>query len=240
MTRQQYIAAYNNGSMHEGDHSYARLTMGQKQTGTPESIAAGRASPTAPGAGKGQGDGGNEWLRRIMEFYEQMNAPFDPNDPRYSGLLNGAYAQASHGMQNRGINGPMNTSYAQGAYLNLGNQMNHQRQGMALSALGQGLSGYQNQQSLEAQQAWQRYNADMAAYQQRQDGGAGMGAMIGGGIGGAIGSLGFLGGPVLGAATTGLGFQAGSALGAGAGGLTAGNAPVYRGTYNNVNNFRGY
>lgn len=169
-------------------------------------------------------------------FYNMLSQPIDPNDPEIQRVSSMAGRSAVGQAYGSGIEGGLsvaNTERAAGAAAaDMFQRERERRDGLRAQVGGLRASGALSQQDFhqragqiaEANRRYQeglRYDDAMNQYnaglQQRQ--------MWGGLAGGAVGALGFLGGPAVGAATT----AAGSQFGAGA--ATLGMRPPPRRSY---------
>lgn len=159
---------------------------------------------------------------RIQKFADSLGVA-DPAVMDY--LHRMGQAQAGQAQSQAGIWGANAGNSGLGATgeaaisADLQNKYNLQRNSMQQSALGllsQHDLGVGQLQLSYDQLRQQQANQQWAAQQNQAQG-------WGSAIGGALGALGFAGGPVLGAAT----MKAGSSIGAGIGGLTAGNSSPY-------------
>lgn len=162
---------------------------------------------------------------QIQKFIK-ATMTLDPNDPYAQQVAQSAQNMSSQQSEAQGLGRAGMSSYASdlatksalGGYQNQRQQMGMQGLGMLQQQRGMQRNfgegrrqfnlGFQNQLDMQAN------GLDQQAYESSQ----GQRQGIGGLIGGAVGALGFLGGPALGAAT----MAAGAGLGAGVGGMTGG------------------
>lgn len=204
-------------------------------TRMPGGVGAGNGGLGLPAA-QPQTPAEDPWLQQLMEFYKHMMGPLDMNDPQVASIMNTAYAQGQRTADRRGIGGPLGVGNAQGAMVGAGAQLMSQRQGMGLQALGTGLQGKIGLGNLAADEAWRKYQSDLNAWQMRngqnqangQAWGAGIGGVIGGGLGLAASFIPGL--QPFAPALIGGGASLGSSIGGGVGGAStplSGTVPTY-------------
>lgn len=155
-------------------------------------------------------------LDLIQAFYDQMNAPFDPNDPYIKSILSNARATTLQSAGNAGVFGPYSQSLAEQAYIKSSAGLQQQRQQMAGNMLGL-LTNYKtNKRDFDYQKAKDQYQADLENWRAQEGKNMDLWKMVGGGLGGVGGALlGIPGGPagIVAGATSGynLGVNAGGA-----------------------------
>lgn len=142
---------------------------------------------TVPGqmnAGDGGGGDGTDvemseedyWDAELRKFFEEMNSPLDFNDPLVQNILTGARTATLSDLANRGIHGGYSENQAQQAYINTAAQLQQQKKGQAMQALGMG-----SNRNLSKTQ--QQFEADKYGYENDPA------RTFGAGIGGTLGSL---------------------------------------------------
>lgn len=154
-------------------------------------------------------------LEQIRKFYEEMNAPFDPNSPEFKPIMDAIRQSTLSSSQMAGVYGPYSQNQAEQAYARGAAQFAGQRKSQALQALGllAGATGAQYDR---------QYAHDLDKWQQQTQKDSDLwrlGGGVLGGIGGAIagGIVGNVPGAIAGA--TG-GWSLGSNLGGAIGGAT--------------------
>lgn len=161
----------------------------------------------------------DEILKLLQKFFDEMNMPFDPNDPYIKSILDNAQASTQQSASNAGVFGPYSQNLAQSAYIKTSAGLQQERQRMAQQALG-ALTAYKtDKRNFDYQKASDMYTAAQDRWKYDQEHNSDLWRGIGGGLG-AIGGgiLGGIGGAATGALAGGVGAIPGAITGALSGG----------------------
>lgn len=181
--------------------------------------------PTSQGgaAPPGQGTKPEDWLAKLMAFFDEMNKPLDMNDPYVKNILDNARQSTLSSINSQGVYGGYSQGQAEKSYINSAAQLQQQRQQMGLSALGMGGNQSLGLADFRYGQGRDAYQDQLNQWKYQRDQGGGLGGMIGGGLGAIAGGL--LGGP--GGAMAG--WQGGQGIGSWLGGNASPPPPTYKG-----------
>lgn len=158
------------------------------------------------------------WMAQLQELIKYLTGPLDFNDPFVKSILDNARATTLQSAGNAGIFGPYSQNLAQQAYVKGAANLQQQKMGQGLQALGMGIGASQNQRDFNYQKDQDKYANDLDLWKFEQSNSPG--AWIGGGLGGLIGGIaGIFGGDIAGGA------KAGFDIGSGIGGTIGGKPP---------------
>jgi len=180
---------------------------------TPRAVAGGMA----PGLGQStseptQDDKDAARQKQWDDFFNELNAPWDPTTPENQLLLKDIRASSMQAANNQGIFGPYSNNMAEQAMFKAQAPLALQKKGMAMGALQGGTNFATNTRDFNYGREQDKYANDLDLWKINQDKNQGFGSLVGGLIGGAGG---FLAGGPMGA---GAGFQVGSGIGSSIGG----------------------
>lgn len=169
-------------------------------------------------------------MDQLQAFFDELNKPFDPNDPEVQIILQNMRANTLQDAGNRGIYGGYSQNLANQAMARASAGMALQKKGMAANALGMLTGATQNQRDFNYGKAKDDYQAQMDQWKQEQDKNLDLWKLGGGVVGGLVGGIGgalATGGPgaIPGAAA---GWGLGSNLGGAIGGNFSSPAPQWR------------
>lgn len=201
--------------------------LGKSQSGGGSN--AGMQDPSGPGAPSPE-----DWLMMLKQFADEMNAPLNMDDPLVANILTGARQQALTSSEGRGIYGGYSQNVANQQYVNTAAQLQQQRRQMGQQALQSGVGASQDLAKMRYGQARDSYQDMLNNYSRQGEQNQGWGAGIGGVIGGGLGlAASFIPGlqPFAPALISG-GAQAGSSIGRGIGGMAQPPPPSF--------SYRGY
>ena len=178
-----------------------------------------RAPPVTTPVGGGGRQDPNSWDNMLSAFLQEMSQPFDPNDPRYSRILDGIRSRIGRGLSGRGVEGGLSRGAVSAGLADASLRFQDQRRAAFLQ--GMGLRAQKDLTTAQQNIALQGLNEtarqfDMGQYNQQQAHGLSNSQGVGSIIGGLAGAAGFLvpgAGPVLGPALSGVGSQLGGAIG---------------------------
>lgn len=156
-------------------------------------------------------------MAMLQKFFDEMNMPFDPNDPYIKSILDNAQASTAQSASNAGVFGPYSQNLAQQAYIKTGAGLQQERQRMAQQALG-ALTAYKtDKRNFDYQKASDMYTAAQDRWKYDQEHNSDLWRGIGGGLGAIGGGIaGIPGGPAGIVAGAGAGFGLGQQIGGGA------------------------
>lgn len=205
-----------------GNGSNYNASTPAAQQGNPD-IAQHTSEPT-------QADADAARQKQWDDFFNELNAPWDPNTPENQLLLKDVRAGTMQAANNQGIYGGYSNNMAEQAMFKAQAPLALQKKAMAMGALQGGTNFATNTRDHNYDVEKDKYTNAMDLWKFDQDKNQGIGSMIGGGLAGLAGGIGgfLLGGPGVAVKGAELGWGLGSAAGGSIGGNVGGGPPAFR------------